>query len=376
MEREQAFVGFQEAPIDFPPTFKYDVLRTLKRPKHGSRPDRWRGAGERSQPLTEVEEKEKEIEYGEDDDADEEGEGENASLSSSAWTSTHSRLITEGDDDELDSPLMSQGTTPGSKVSLSLAAHKAKIKWLSILSPSIPTTPARWLKMRHSPDLEVMKNHKPHSSIDIVGEIKTPLREERAISLDGAESRLLKPPPLGRVSSTKSSVPSEDEDGKGDVDKGVYDSSHKKRVPSWCVHVLHIVICKVDSPLGAIAYCGSLQLFPSPNPNWSRQNHIPGREREWDNSLLMLSGPSLRGGRNLLALSRRERYLLPPQRPIPRELLVIYYTTRLHSLDLPTQYNILISNYRRISPYLIPHRLLNFLSQKHHHRFHGAILTI
>ncbi|KAK0470028.1 inositol polyphosphate phosphatase [Desarmillaria tabescens] len=235
MQKEQAFVGFQEAPIDFPPTFKYDVLRTLKRPKHSSRPDRWR---DKSQPLTEVEEKEKELDYGDDDDVDEEGEGENASLSSSAWTSMHSRLVTEGDDDELDSPVVSQSTTPGSKVSLSLAAHKAKIKWLSMLSPSIPATPARWLKMRHSPDVEVMKNHKPHSSVDIVGELRTPLREERAISLDGSESRLLKPPPLGRVSSTRSSVPSDDEEGVGDADKGVYDSSHKKRVPSWCDRIL------------------------------------------------------------------------------------------------------------------------------------------
>lgn len=236
MEKEQAFVGFQEAPIDFPPTFKYDVLRTLKRPKYSSRPDRWRG--ERSHPLTEVEEKEKELEFVEDDDADEEGEGENTSLSSSAWTSTHSRLVMEVDDGELDSPLMSQSTTPGSKVSLSTAAHRAKIKWFSMLSPSVRASPARWLKRRDSPDVEVLKSHKPHTSVDIVSEIKTPLREERAISLDGGESQLLKPPPLGRVSSTKSSVPSDDEDGISDVDKGVYDSSHKKRVPSWCDRIL------------------------------------------------------------------------------------------------------------------------------------------
>ena len=30
MRNGQAFVGFCEAPIDFPPTFKYDVLRTIK----------------------------------------------------------------------------------------------------------------------------------------------------------------------------------------------------------------------------------------------------------------------------------------------------------------------------------------------------------
>ena len=34
MEAGQAFIGFQEGRIDFPPTFKYDVLRTVKRSKH------------------------------------------------------------------------------------------------------------------------------------------------------------------------------------------------------------------------------------------------------------------------------------------------------------------------------------------------------
>jgi hypothetical protein len=30
VQNKQAFVGFRETAIDFPPTFKYDVLRTIR----------------------------------------------------------------------------------------------------------------------------------------------------------------------------------------------------------------------------------------------------------------------------------------------------------------------------------------------------------
>ncbi len=252
MEKGEAFVGFKEAPIDFPPTFKYDVLRTLKRPKrHGSRLDRWRIQQEKSNPLTDVEEKE--LDDVEDEDADDDDEeerdeergGENASLaSSSMWTSLHSRPATEADDDYFDHKPTSHITTPGSRISLSLAAQKAKTKWMSLLSPGSPTSPLKWTRARQEIFSPLRgSNHKSHRSMADFREAEDtqPLKQKRASSLDrdDVDRALLKPPPLGRVSSSKSSVMSDDEDAFPiNHEKGVYDSSTKRRVPSWYVSTL------------------------------------------------------------------------------------------------------------------------------------------
>ncbi|KAJ7773047.1 inositol polyphosphate phosphatase [Mycena metata] len=232
MQSGKAFVGFNEAPIDFPPTFKYDVLRTIKQKRRGSRLDRWRTPGERVQRLTEVGEHADEHEL-EDDESDKEGEAEAeaVSLSSSVWTSVHSRPGTDGDDDYFQpspsSHAISAFSSPGSRVSISTAALKVKTKWLSVMSPTSPHSPAKWLKTKQT--AFVTRHDVPSAvatreeKIDVV---------ERGSSLDGNVLR----PSLKRLSSTKSSLPSDDED-EGD-DKGVYDSSHKKRVPSWCDRVL------------------------------------------------------------------------------------------------------------------------------------------
>ncbi|CAK5268597.1 unnamed protein product, partial [Mycena citricolor] len=198
MQSGEAFAGFHEAPINFPPTFKYDVLRTIKRPRRGSMMERWKPPAERSTRITEIEEQSRE----EGDESDGEAEaveaGEAASLSSSVWTSMHSKHGTDADEDCAQPSPSSNGrsslSSPASRLSLSAAASKAKNKWLALVSPS---SPQRW-------------------SFDGVG----------------------LPPSLKRLSSSKSNAWISDEEEDQDEDKGVYDSSHKKRVPSWCDRVL------------------------------------------------------------------------------------------------------------------------------------------
>lgn len=237
MQNGEAFVGFHEAPIDFAPTFKYDVLRTLKRPKrHASRLDRWKHQ-DKPHKLVEVEEKDHddeqdEREHDDDGDEDEDNQGENASLASSMWTSMHSRPATDGDEDFFDSTTL---TTPGSKVSLTVAAHKAKAKWMTLLSPSSPSSPSKWLKARHDVFSPIRRHTKMSKSLADFSE-KVETDDKRASSLECETEKLLKPPPLGRASSARSFATSEDEDARPCYsDKGVYDSSNKKRVPSWYV---------------------------------------------------------------------------------------------------------------------------------------------
>lgn len=242
MESGEAFVGFREGPIDFPPTFKYDVLRTLKGAKRRKlKLDRRKHLEDKSSRLTEVEEKE--LAELENEEAEEEGENEGeeaASMSSSVWTSVHSKVGTDRGVDEDDdyfhaSPSTQTMSTSASKISLaaSAAAHKAKAKWLSLLSPSRVTSPNKLLRVKQS-EPWVKKSHSMTSSVDVASRnLLVPSQAERALSLDAVNRTLQPPPPLILVSSTKSSLPSDGEEEQDD--RGVYDSSHKKRVPSWCV---------------------------------------------------------------------------------------------------------------------------------------------
>lgn len=216
MATGQAFVGFKEARIDFPPTFKYDVLRTLKK-KKGSKRQTWKHftANHFIRDFEEKEQQEFEV------DGVEELDGDAASISS-AWTS-NSRLVEDQDYCQA-TPSSQSLNTPESRVSFAVVANKAKAKWHDLLSP---TSPHRGCEPRqdlgHPRKLNGSLRLAPSGSCNSQpGPGSTPNVEHRSI---------LRPLLSARASSTKFDCKTSDED-EGE-DTGVYDSSHKQRVPSW-----------------------------------------------------------------------------------------------------------------------------------------------
>lgn len=295
MKNGLAFVGFREAPIRFAPTFKYDVLRTLKKHKrtgsHGKH---------RAVELSEVEEKEDALDDAgtdDDDSGEDEGEGEGASLASSAWMSTKSRRARfEYDEDDEDDYFHANTSSSMSRVnlahriSLSGAAHKAKTKWAALLTPgaramsrySVHATPnpnsTSTLGLTVSTDgpktapTSPVLGYTPPSVALVPPEMKMIKSAPAVVPRD----ILSKSPSIKRALSTRSGKNSHfDED---DHDKGVYDSSSKQRVPSWQVPSLVPSSEYLNEGLssGATAYSGSRLWNQNPNPKTSRR---PPRRR-------------------------------------------------------------------------------------------------
>ncbi|KAI5823039.1 DNase I-like protein [Schizophyllum commune Tattone D] len=242
MQTGHAFVGFSEGAINFPPTFKYDVLRTLKRSKTSShaglerakttgqaksKADKWVGP-ERRRQLTEVEEsiveperdsREDDNEQDDDDDDDEDEDVISVrapSMASSMWMSVlSSKQLTVDTSTEAPAPPPKLQTPSASKSTHSLHAgiHKSKKRLTALFSPASPLSPSRWSRSRNS--------FGPEPTTPV-----TPMSYE----CDEAAGR-------SKKTSTKSTVSSSDPD-EDECDKGVYDSSSKQRVPSWCDRIL------------------------------------------------------------------------------------------------------------------------------------------
>jgi hypothetical protein len=316
MREGKAFVGFEEGPINFAPTFKYDVLRTLKRSKTNGSRNNWKYHAEKHDPLHEIEEPDRDED---DDEGDEDCEGEGASMVSSVWTSVHSRPPTDGEDDEFfSSPSAQAVSTPilAHKISIVAAAQKAKTKWMALLGPtSAPNTPAsKWRKLRNSSTtpstLNIREPTSTKSSTD------TPLAYAGTQSLlpGYTNSGLLHP--LGPIRSTsiKSVQQSGDEDTE-DEDKGVYDSSNKKRVPSWCVCMESL---KLD--IDALNRCDRI-LWKStvhPDPNQEPDIYRP-RTRVGQFFVNVLRPLTYRGQReSTSSVSSGEILSLPPKTTLVR----------------------------------------------------------
>ena len=236
MDNGQAFVGFHEAPINFPPTFKYDVQPRFRH-RTKSMMDRKKRLEEKVQRLTEVEEQE--LEELKKEEAEELGEGElevgeDASMASSTWTSSRSKgTQRELDEDEFYSSPSSQ-TIPTASSNVSIA-RKAKTKWLSLVantpvSPKIP-------KIRDISSL-LGKPRVPNGSVDVFSEGKV-ASQPVVSSVETVDQPRIRP----QISIVSSSFRSDQYEGKDeDEGKGVYDSSHKKRVPSWYILFLSFIV--------------------------------------------------------------------------------------------------------------------------------------
>lgn len=208
-------MGFNEAPIKFPPTFKYDVLRTLKKPKKANtKLNGWKVPTEKVNQLGDVVEREIE-DMDEEDAQDVDDEGEAISLASTTWTSVHSRPATElehmGHSTSSDNPTP-QVSSRG--VSLMGTAHKAKRKWLTLFSPSSPSIQPQLANSNSLGDL-----------VDALVELRPAPIANHVMVSDVGHNAVPRPRTL---STTVASAEEQTES-----DRGVYDSSHKKRVPSW-----------------------------------------------------------------------------------------------------------------------------------------------
>ena len=234
MQRGDAFVGFNEADINFPPTFKYDVMRTLKRLKAKSVRSAKRDSALAENPL--VEEPEVHVDYVDAEVENGDGYGDNddaGSLASSNTASVNYRLPCErepvGDDYFLRTPMLRASTgNLVQRVKTITAAQKAKTNWLVRPSP----TPPSLLHNNKSVSSPTLGPGLPKWSDKFKIPSVTPPTLDTSSAKSSNMSKSVDPsllgPPLSRTDQSRSTS-----DEEADESRGVYDSSSKKRVPSW-----------------------------------------------------------------------------------------------------------------------------------------------
>lgn len=260
-----AFDGFEEGPIDFPPTFKYDVVRLHKHSKR----NKTKQIPQEVSTENLLDSNTPEPVHDDDDDLEQEPEMDGVSLMSSMMTSTPSRFTmddyTEPDDE--DGSLMPQKSAMSSgnvadKMWAATAAHKAKTKWKNFLAAAVPHSAVQKQSKRRSLGESLASKSKTADANRIGGTESSPTPLEstvdgHAVHRSSPSAKSEEGNPLG------SPAPDQDVGTIDPEDKGVYDSSPKQRVPSWSVHVVLNDAYLIFLSIGVIAFCGKQRSFRS-----------------------------------------------------------------------------------------------------------------
>lgn len=239
MKNGWAFEGFCEAPIDFPPTFKYDVWHSAKRTrslrkKTESRRQRADSRATVTTPLCVLPEAGDLVlseEPATDDDASVVFTDDRRSIESSSIPL--STIASVESDPSQPRGHYAPVTVPQPIRPLAAVARtsaiKAKSKLMNFLKSSTPS----------SPEPAETTNHFEPSNLSSTPEETTRPGLHRTIS--SKLKRTLSGRPGAPLPATDSTDSSSDEE---DTREGVYDTSSKQRVPSWCDRVLwrtHVV---------------------------------------------------------------------------------------------------------------------------------------
>lgn len=234
-----SFDGFEEGPIDFPPTFKYDVVRPNKFPKRSkSRRSPQQLPMENApdtNPVVDAQEEEEDFEH--------EHEVDTVSLISSMMTSAQSRITVddcvEHEEDDLGNSSTQKTALPSGniadKVWAAAAAHKAKTKWITFLTASIPKSPHKQSKRKSRTESLRSRSNITDITQFTNAEPSPTLTESihRTRSAHGSGVLL-----AGGDNHINSPYLDQDVDSLDPEERGVYDSSPKQRVPSWSVRVV------------------------------------------------------------------------------------------------------------------------------------------